>query len=33
MFNDWMDYAIFIMFLPAMYSMFLIFGLLARYMI
>jgi hypothetical protein len=32
MFNDWIDYAIFIMIIPAMYSIFLILGLIARWM-
>ena len=33
MFNDWMDWAIFILLLPAMYSIFLILGVVARWMV
>lgn len=33
MFEDWMDYAIFILLLPAMYSICLILGVIARGMI
>ena len=33
MLNDWMDYAIFILLLPAAYSLCLILGVVARWML
>jgi hypothetical protein len=33
MFNDWMDWAIFLLIIPAVYSLFLILAVIARWIV